>query len=209
MLSGILINNTTRQKMKTGKNLKDFRTHKINDLCLKLEKRMRWKKVDGRKIQVRGTNPETGDVMEFTIAEDDDGTYVDMSEYYRVYKATAKDIYALSPMAGAVFNHLVHEMDQYNKVIFNYYKDYKKLGYACYMPCYNGLIELLNKEFIIKADEKHTYWVSPLYVSRRNRMDLYYQYKLQATKKRTEEVMSGNIVHYNLNPFQDLLDTME
>lgn len=102
--------------------------------------------------------------------------FVDKSQFAKIYASEIGILFELSKTAINVFIFLTKQMDYDNKVLFNYFTEYNKLGYKAYPPVMLGLRELITKNIIAMHEINHVYWLNPKVVCKGERFAIYTEY---------------------------------
>lgn len=110
---------------------------------------------------------------------------VDKSQFAKIYASEIGGLFNLSRSAINVFMYLTKIMDWDNRCYFNYFKEYNKVGYKSFNPCYKGIIELLNNCIIALDVRENTYWMNPTIVCKGERFAKYTEY---ITTERAEKL---------------------
>lgn len=111
---------------------------------------------------------------------------VDKSQFAKIYASRVGELYTLSKTAINVFIHLTKIMDFENKAIFDYRKEYNKLGYKTEVSALKGLRELITNGIIYPHLVNGIWWLNPTIVCKGERFAMYTEY---VTKERHEEDM--------------------
>lgn len=101
---------------------------------------------------------------------------VDKSQFAKIYASEIGQLYDLSKPAQNVFLHLTKIMDYDNKAIFNYQKEYQKLGYKTEVSPLKGLRELITRGIIAPHIVNNIYWLNPAIVCKGERFAKYTEY---------------------------------
>lgn len=101
---------------------------------------------------------------------------VDKSQFAKLYASEIGILYELSKAGQNVFLHLTKVMDYDNKAIFDYRKEYTKLGYTSEMQPLKGLRELITRNIIAPHIVSNIYWLNPTIVSKGERFAKYTEY---------------------------------
>lgn len=109
---------------------------------------------------------------------------VDKSQFAKLYASEIGILFDLSKTAINVFIYLTKVMDFENKAIFDYNKEYHKLGYKSNVSPLKGLRELLSKNIIYAHTLDGIWWLNPTIVCKGERFAIYTEY---VTKERNEE----------------------
>lgn len=111
---------------------------------------------------------------------------VDKSQFAKIYASEIGSIYTLSKAAINVFIHLTKVMDFENKAIFDYMKEYKKVGYKTEVSPLKGIRELITRGIIYPHLVNGIWWLNPSIVCKGERFAMYTEY---VTKERHEADM--------------------
>lgn len=101
---------------------------------------------------------------------------VDKSQFAKLYASDIGILYELSKAGQNVFLHLTKVMDYDNKAIFDYRKEFEKLGYSSEMQPLKGLRELMTKNIIAPHIVSNIYWLNPRLVCKGERYAKYVEY---------------------------------
>lgn len=108
---------------------------------------------------------------------------VDKSQFAKIYASEIGGLFSLSKAAVNVFIHLTKVMDYDNKALFDYMKEYEKVGYKTEVPPLKGLRELITRGIIYPHTISGVWWLNPTIVCKGERFALYTEY---VTKERHE-----------------------
>jgi hypothetical protein len=108
---------------------------------------------------------------------------VDKSQFAKIYASSIGELYSLSKAAINVFVHLTKVMDYENKALFDYGKEYKKLGYKTEFAALKGIRELVTHGIIYPHLISGVWWLNPSIVCKGERFAMYTEY---VTKERHE-----------------------
>lgn len=111
---------------------------------------------------------------------------VDKSQFAKVYASSIGELYSLSKAAINVFVYLTKVMDYENKALFDYGKEYKKLGYKTEFAALRGIRELVTHGIIHPHLISGIWWLNPTIVCKGERFAMYTEY---VTKERHEADM--------------------
>lgn len=111
---------------------------------------------------------------------------VDKSQFAKLYASEVGILFELSRPAVNVFIHLSKVMDFDNKALFDYTKEYHKLGYKTHKQCLIGLRELIAKGIIYPHLVSSVWWLNPTIVCKGERFAKYTEF---VTKERHEKDM--------------------
>ena len=113
---------------------------------------------------------------------------VDKSTFSKLYASEIGILFELSKSAINVFLHLSKVMDYDNKAIFDYTKEYNKLGYKTYKQCLLGLRELISKNIIYPHLVSGIWWLNPTIVCKGERFSVYTEYIIAQKKEEIDLV---------------------
>lgn len=132
---------------------------------------------------------------------------VDKSQFAKIYASEIAVLYDLSKSAKNVFLHLSKVMDYDNKAIFDYKKEYAKLGYKTEYSTLMGLRELITRGIIAKHLVDNIYWLNPTIICKGERFAKYTEYVIGTP----EEVINqeAKLKVQNKNMFDRLPQTIE
>lgn len=108
---------------------------------------------------------------------------VDKSQFAKIYASSVGELYTLSKAAVNVFVHLTKVMDYDNKALFDYMKEYEKVGYKTEVSPLKGLRELITRGIIYPHTINGIWWLNPTIVCKGERFAMYTEY---VTKERHE-----------------------
>lgn len=127
---------------------------------------------------------------------------VDKSQFTKLYASEIGILYDLSKAGQNVFLHLTKVMDYENKAIFDYRKEYSKLGYTSEMQPLKGLRELITMDIIAPHIVSNIYWLNPTIVCKGERFAKYTEYIIgedgEEIKPNTRLKQQGNKVYQAL-----------
>ncbi len=109
---------------------------------------------------------------------------VDKSQFSKLYASEIGVLFELSRSAVNVFIHLTKVMDYDNKAIFDYTKEFAKVGYKTHKQCLLGLRELIAKGIIYPHLVSGVWWLNPTLVCRGERFAKYTEYVTQERHER-------------------------
>jgi len=116
---------------------------------------------------------------------------VDKSQFAKIYASSVGELFSLTKTAINVFIYLTKVMDFENKAIFDYRKEYKKLGYKTEVSALKGLRELITNGIIYPHLVNGIWWLNPTIVCKGERFAMYTEYvtkeKHEADMKRLAE----------------------
>ena len=176
--------------MKVKKGFTELERHETNPFMLELKGKM-FLQPRANMIIAKGeniVNTETGEVLK-------DNTLigrrkvVDKSQFAKIYASEIGVLYELSKKAQNVFLYLTKVMDYDNRAYFNYYKEHSKIGYKSYVPCYSGILELVNVNIIAVDIRENTYWLNPAIVCKGERFAKYTEYLTEEEAKREQQIL--------------------
>lgn len=111
---------------------------------------------------------------------------VDKSQFAKIYASSVGELFSLSKTGINVFIYLMKVMDYENKALFDYKKEYKKLGYKTDVSALKGLRELITNGIIYPHLINGIWWLNPTIVCKGERFAMYTEY---VTKERHEHDM--------------------
>ena len=101
---------------------------------------------------------------------------VDKSQFAKVYASEIGMLFDLSKPAINVFMYLTKVMDYENKAIFDYNREYNKIGYKSNVSPLKGLRELLSNGIIYAHTLYGLWWLNPAIVCKGERFAVYTEY---------------------------------
>lgn len=104
---------------------------------------------------------------------------VDKSQFAKLYASEIGTLFELSRAAINVFIYLTKVMDYDNKAIFNYRREFTKLGYATHKQCLSGIRELVSKNIVYPHIVPGIWWLNPTIVCKGERFMKYTEYITQ------------------------------
>lgn len=119
---------------------------------------------------------------------------VDKSQFAKIYASEIGNLFDLSRSAINVFMYLTKVMDYDQRAYFNYFKEFSKVGYKSFNPCYKGIVELLNNQIIALDVRENTYWLNPTIVCKGERFAIYTEY---ITKEKAESIEKERLLKDN------------
>jgi len=124
----------------------------------------------------------TGEILEEDVSLIGKRTYVDKSQFAKIYASEIGVLYDLSKPAQNVFLYLSKVMDYDNRAFLMYNKEFIKLGYKSETPTLKGLRELLSKNIIACDVRPHHFWLNPAIVCKGERFAIYLEYVKEENK---------------------------
>lgn len=173
-------------------SLRDVPRAESNPYILELKGRM-YLQPRANTIVAKGQeiiDTTTGEVIEDSVLMGR-RKVVDKSQFAKLYASEVGVLFELSKPAVNVFIHLTKVMDYENKAIFDYNREYSKLGYKSNVPPLKGLRELLSKGIIYAHTLDGLWWLNPTIVCKGERFAMYTEY---VTKERHEKDMEARRV---------------
>ena len=169
------------------KSLKNIEGSEVNPFIVELKGKM-YLQPRANTIIAKGqslVDTNTGEVISDDILMGR-RKIVDKSQFSKIYASSIGEIYTLSKPAVNVFIHLTKVMDFENKALFDYMKEYQKLGYKTEVPPLKGLRELITRGLIYPHLISGIWWLNPTIVCKGERFAMYTEY---VTKERHEADM--------------------
>ena len=169
-------------------SLKDVEGSETNPFTIELKNKM-YLQPRANTIIAKGQaliDTTTGEIMNETILIGK-RKVMDKSQHAKLYASEIGILYELSKAGQNVFLHLTKVMDYDNKAIFDYKKEYTKLGYSSEMQPLKGLRELITRNIIAPHVVSNIYWLNPTIVCKGERFAKYIQFVTEEEAKREEE----------------------
>ena len=158
-------------------SLRDIEGSETNPFMVELKGKM-YLQPRANTIRAKGqsiVNTETGEEIEESVLIGR-RKIVDKSQFAKLYASEIGILYELSKAGQNVFLHLTKVMDYDNKAIFDYRKEYSKLGYTSEMQPLKGLRELITRNIIAPHSVSNIYWLNPTIVCKGERFAKYTEY---------------------------------
>lgn len=158
-------------------SLRDIEGSETNPFMVELKGKM-YLQPRANTIIAKGqsiVNTETGEEIEESVLIGR-RKIVDKSQFAKLYASEIGILYELSKAGQNVFLHLTKVMDYDNKAIFDYRKEYSKLGYTSEMQPLKGLRELITRNIIAPHSVSNIYWLNPTIVCKGERFAKYTEY---------------------------------
>ena len=169
------------------KSLKNIEGSDVNPFVLELKGKM-FLQPRANTIIAKGQNlvdTNTGEVISDDVLMGR-RKIVDKSQFAKIYASSIGELYTLSKAAVNVFVHLTKIMDYDNKALFDYMKEYEKVGYKTEVSPLKGLRELITRGIIYPHTINGIWWLNPSIVCKGERFAMYTEY---VTKERHEADM--------------------
>ena len=131
------------------KGLSTQTKHETNPFMIELKGKM-YLQPRANTIIARGesiVDTSTGQIVNDTVLMGR-RKVVDKSQFAKIYASEIGSLFDLSRSAINVFMYLTKVMDYDQRAYFNYFKEYAKVGYKSFNPCYKGILELINNQII-------------------------------------------------------------
>lgn len=168
-------------------SLKNVKGHDENPFIVELKGKM-YLQPRANTIIAKGqgiTDLETGEIIQDDVLIGK-RKVVDKSQFAKIYASEISILFGLSKTAINVLVYFMKVMDYDNKVLFDYRKEFKKLGYKTEIMPLKGLRELLTKNIIAAHTISSVYWINPTIVCKGERFAMYTEI---VTKERHEKDM--------------------
>jgi hypothetical protein len=101
---------------------------------------------------------------------------VDKSEFAKIYASEISVLFDLSKKALTLLIYFMKKMDYENKIIFDYKKQYKDVGYKAYVQPLKAIRELIANEIIAPHIVDNIYWINPTIICKGERFAKYTEY---------------------------------
>lgn len=171
-------------------SLKGVKTYENNPFVVDLKGKM-FLQPRANAIIAKGeniVNTTTGEVLrEATLLGR--RKIVDKSQFAKIYASEIGILHDLSRSGIMVFMHLSKVMDYENKALFDYKKQYTKLGYKTEVPALKGIRELITKNIIAPHIISGIWWLNPAIVCKGERFAKYTEYLTEEEAKREQEYL--------------------
>lgn len=118
--------------------------------------------------------------------------YVDDDKFIKIYQGQLKAMFALSGGGIKVFGYFIYQMQgitgkDIDMIYFNVQECMEFCQYKVHNQVYNGIIELIKKEFIAVAPRNHHYYINPMYIFNGNRVMIYQEFIRKDSLTRASE----------------------
>lgn len=111
---------------------------------------------------------------------------VDKASFIKIYKAKLQALFDLTPEALKVLGYFMNKSPVgKDLVMFDMDECMERLGYRSNKSVFNGLLVLLEKEFIARANTSKLYFINPAIFFNGNRLTVVEHYE---RKKRDQEL---------------------
>ena len=190
--------------MKVQKGFTELERHEKNPFIVELKGKM-FLQPRANTIIAKGqsiVDTSTGEVIDESVIIGK-RKIVDKSQFAKIYASSIATLYELSKKAQNVFLYLTKVMDYDNRAYFNYYKEHTKIGYKSYVPCYNGILELVNANIIAIDIRENTYWLNPTIVCKGERFAMYTEFvvgndgenskRLQQAELKQQQIVNSHL----------------
>ncbi|WP_018108363.1 hypothetical protein [Bacteroides propionicifaciens] len=177
------------------KGLSTQTKHETNPFMIELKGKM-YLQPRANTIIARGesiVDTSTGQIVNDTVLMGR-RKVVDKSQFAKIYASEIGSLFDLSRSAINVFMYLTKVMDYDQRAYFNYFKEYAKVGYKSFNPCYKGILELINNQIIALDVRENTYWLNPTIVCKGERFAIYTEY---ITKEKAESIDAEKLLKAN------------
>lgn len=107
---------------------------------------------------------------------------VDDAKFIKLFQSNLKALFALSGGAVKVFGYFMYQMQgsggkDTDMIYFDKQECMEFCDYKVHNQVYNGLVELIKKEFIALSTRRHHFYVNPLYAFNGNRVVIVQEFK--------------------------------
>lgn len=171
-------------------SLKDLKGHETNPFMVELKGKMflqpRANTIIARDQALH--NKETGEILSDKVLIGK-RKIVDKSEFAKIYASEIAVLYNLSKSAILVFMYLSKVMDYDNKSIFDYQKQYDKLGYKSHKQALQGIRELIAQNIIAPHIINGLWWLNPAIVCKGERFAKYTEFLTEEEAAREEKYL--------------------
>lgn len=132
---------------------------------------------------------------------------VDKSHFAKIYASEIGLLFDLSKVAINVLMYITKAMDYDNRVYFDFYKEYGKIGYKSYVSPMKGVRELIGANIIAKDVRANTYWINPTIICKGERFSKYVLYVTEERERADQEKrLKQNMLKDQGQDYYDNLD---
>lgn len=171
-------------------SLKEIKTYETNPFMVELKGKMylqpRANTIIAKEQGI--LNKETGELVSDKVLIGK-RKIVDKSQFAKIYASEIGILHNLSRSGIMVFMHLSKEMDYENKAIFDYKRQFSKLGYKTEVPALQGLRELITQNIIAPHVVSGIWWMNPTIVCKGERFAKYTEYITQEEAEREAQML--------------------
>lgn len=171
-------------------SLKDVKGHETNPFMVDLKGKMflqpRANTIIAKEQGI--IDKETGELLSDRVLVGK-RKIVDKSQFAKIYASEIGIFYNLSKAGIMVFMYLSKVMDFDNKSIFDYQKQYDKIGYKSHKQALQGIRELISQNIIAPHIISGLWWMNPSIVCKGERFAKYTEYLTQEEADREANML--------------------